>query len=165
MHGFPPLGVCRCMCVCVWTVGSLACVQPLRHGPGLCGCPGATIVPGFHSPVATDVPCLIPCSSHTHTYNTPPPLPQTCGWPNRAPCCVPHSHTIGRLVPARDRGRGEAICMYIFNPVTVQNEREVAPSGEKASARGGVPKRIMGRQCERIEEHKNVAQSSLMKTR
>ncbi|TNN84682.1 hypothetical protein EYF80_005097 [Liparis tanakae] len=38
--------------------------RPLRHGPGLCGCPGATIVPGLHSPVATDVPRLIPCSSH-----------------------------------------------------------------------------------------------------
>lgn len=117
----PIFSVCTCVSVC--KVGSLACVYPLWHGPELCGCPGATIVPGLHSPVATDVPQLIPCSSHI--------LP-TCldVWVAKRGALLRVTPLATRCLHVMLQGGGSH-CVCSFNPATMNNGTEVAPSEEE----------------------------------
>lgn len=59
---------------------------------------------------------------------------------------MPHSHTIGSLVLACDTEKGGSHAVDSFNPTTMQNGTEVAPSNEESFLWGGVPKAIIGKQ-------------------
>lgn len=139
-------------CACTWvSTPQCACVFLCVHGwlPSLCLAFVAR-ARALQFPQGHHCPCSPQPSGHrcswfdtvllTHTPHSTRCVGGQAGHPVACHTCKPLATRCVHVTL-----KGGSHCIYSFNPTTIHNETEVAPSGEGSYARGGVHKRIMGK--------------------